>query len=110
MAFSDSQLQETKPEIIIFCRIVAFAEKKKAGLFALPFSASAKAVQGFLGSAARFFSGLYLSAGCLHAMPLSGPTCSAAERTVLQQCLYQDLHARTHWPGKEKQSCYFFTR
>ena len=29
MAFSDSQLQETKPETIIICRIVAFAEREK---------------------------------------------------------------------------------
>ena len=31
---------------------------------------------------------------CLRAMPLSGLTGSAAEKTVLQQCLYQDSYAK----------------
>ena len=50
--------------------------------------------QGFLGALQVFFWSVSVRS-CLHAKPLSGLTCSAAEKVVLQQCLYQDSYART---------------
>ena len=95
------------PHVRLSLRILGFAdrEKSKAGLLDLPFfnpgtsewrsqMHNYKKSEDSLGAQQVFF----LDCICRElsvAKPLSGLTCSAAERTVLQQSLYQDLHAKT---------------
>ena len=98
----------------IACYLFSYLEKsvsrrKKGRSFAIAIFlcfCKFRSCQGFLGSAASFF---LLGSICqqLSAMPLTGLTRSAPERTVLQQCLYQDSHAKV---GAVQWVCFFLHR